>query len=349
MRIGIAYNLSSEVAAAEGIPSDRADEFDSLETVQDIEHGIIAAGHEPVRLGFGLNAIARLQQQPVDLVFNIAEGLYGRARESQMPAILDMMKIPYTFSDTQTLSLALDKAMTKQILMQNGINTPAFWSIDNPVQLEALIQSGSLKYPLFVKPSCEGSSMGINSNSRVTCEEDLRNQVNLLVAAYPGSSILIEEFLPGREVTVGVIGNREPEVLGMMSFKLLSGTDRDFFYTPEIKHHWEKYLIPECPANLSADEYQKVLDLAIGVFKTLRCRDCARIDMRFDASGEPSFMEINPLAGLARGKSDIPVMAELMGLSYEDLIGRIIQVALERIDAERFETTMITEIQRETA
>ncbi|MCE5193143.1 MAG: ATP-grasp domain-containing protein [Candidatus Cryosericum sp.] len=349
MRIGIAYNLSSEVAAAEGIPSDRADEFDSLETVQDIEHGIIAAGHEPVRLGFGLNAIARLRGQPVDLVFNIAEGLYGRARESQMPAILDMMKIPYTFSDTQTLSLALDKAMTKQILMQNGINTPAFWSVDNPVQVEALIQSGALKYPLFVKPSCEGSSMGINSNSRVTCEEDLRNQVNLLMAAYPGSSILIEEFLPGREVTVGVIGNREPEVLGMMSFKLLSGTDRDFFYTPEIKHHWEKYLIPECPANLSADEYQKVLDLAIRVFKTLRCRDCARIDMRFDASGEPSFMEINPLAGLTRGKSDIPVMAELMGLSYEDLIGRIIQVALERIDAERFETTMVTEAQRETA
>ena len=349
MRIGIAFNLSSEVAAAEGVPSDRADEFDSLETVQNIENGIIAAGHEPVRLGFGLDAITCLRRHPVDLVFNIAEGLYGRARESQMPAILDMMRIPYTFSDTQTLSLALDKAMTKQVLMQNGINTPAFWSVDNPVQVEAVIQTGLLKYPVFVKPSCEGSSMGINNNSRVTCEGELRNQVNLLVTAYPGSSILIEEFLPGREVTVGIIGNREPEVLGMMSFKLLSGTERDFFYTPEIKHHWENYLIPECPADLTADEYQKVRDLAIGVFKALRCRDCARIDMRFDANGEPSFMEINPLAGLTKGKSDIPVMAELMGLSYEDLIGRIIQVAVERIDAEQFETTMVTEAQRETA
>jgi len=348
MRIGITYNLSTEVAAAEGIPSDRADEFDSLETVRNIERGIIAVGHEPVRLGFGLDAIVRLKRQPVDLVFNIAEGLYGRARESQMPAILDMMGIPYTFSDTLALSLALDKTMTKQVLMQNGINTPAFWSVDNPVQVEAIIQTGALKYPLFVKPSREGSSMGINDSSRVTCDDELRNQVGVVLAAYPGSSILIEEFLPGREVTVGVIGNREPEVLGVMSFKLLSGTEKDFFYTPEIKHHWEKYVVPECPADLTADEYQKARDLAVGVFKALHCRDCARIDMRFDANGEPSFMEINPLAGLTKGKSDIPVMAELMGLSYEDLIGRIVQVAVERIDAERPETTMVTEAQRAT-
>lgn len=348
MRIGITYNLSTEAATAQGIPSDRADEFDSLETVQNIEKGIIAAGHEPVRLGFGLDAISRLKRQPVDLVFNIAEGLYGRARESQMPAILDMMGIPYTFSDTLALSLALDKTVTKQVLMQNGINTPAFWSVDNPVQVETIIQSGSPRYPLFVKPSREGSSMGINDNSRVTCDDELRNQVGELLAAYPGSSILIEEFLPGREVTVGVVGNREPEVLGVMSFKLLSGTEKDFFYTPEIKHHWEKYLVPECPADLTADEYQKVRDLAVNVFKALHCRDCARIDMRFDANGEPSFMEINPLAGLTKGKSDIPVMAELMGLSYEDLIGRIIQAAVERIDAERPEATMVTEAQRET-
>jgi D-alanine-D-alanine ligase len=265
-----------------------------------------------------------------------------------MPAILDMMGIPYTFSDTLALSLALDKTMTKQVLMQHGINTPAFWSVDNPVQVETIIQSGALKYPLFVKPSREGSSMGINDNSRVTCDDELRNQVGALLAAYPGSSILIEEFLPGREVTVGVIGNREPEVLGVMSFKLLSGTEKDFFYTPEIKHHWEKYIVPECPADLTVDEYQKVRDLAVGVFKALHCRDCARIDMRFDANGEPSFMEINPLAGLSKGKSDIPVMAELMGLSYEDLIGRIIQAAVERIDAERPETTVVTEVQRVT-
>ena len=348
MRIGITYNLFTEVAAAEGIPSDRADEFDSLETVQNIEKGIIAAGHNPVRLGFGLGAIARLKRQPVDLVFNIAEGLYGRARESQMPAILDMMGIPYTFSDTLALSLALDKTITKQVLMQHGINTPAFWSVDNPVQVETIIQTNALKYPLFVKPSREGSSMGINDNSRVTCDDELRNQVGALLAAYPGSSILIEEFLPGREVTVGVIGNREPEVLGVMSFKLLGGAEKDFFYTPEIKHHWEKYIVPECPADLTADEYQKVRDLAVGVFKALHCRDCARIDMRFDANGEPSFIEINPLAGLSKGKSDIPVMAELMGVSYEDLIGHIIQAAVERIDAERPETTVVTEAQRVT-
>jgi len=348
MRIGITYNLSSEAVAVEGVPSDRADEFDSLETVENIERGIIAAGHQPVRLGFGLEAISRLKKQPVDLVFNIAEGLYGRARESQMPALLDMMGIPYTFSDTLTLSLALDKTMTKQVLMQEGINTPAFWSVDNLVQVETLIESGRLRYPLFVKPSREGSSMGINDNSRVTCDEELRSQVGALISSYAGSSILLEEFLPGREVTVGVIGNREPEILGVMSFRLLSGTTRDFFYTPEIKHHWEKYLVPECPANLSAAEYEKVRTLAVRVFKALRCRDCARIDMRFDANGEPSFMEINPLAGLTKGKSDIPVMAALMGLSYEELIGRIVQAAVERLNAEQ-PTMLVTETQHATA
>ena len=133
-----------------------------------------------------------------------------------------------------------------------------------------------------------------------------------------------------------------------MSFKLLGGAEKDFFYTPEIKHHWEKYLVPECPADLTADEYQKVRNLAVGVLKAQHCRDCARIDMRFDANGEPSFIEINPLAGLSKGKSDIPVMAELMGVSYEDLIGHIIQAAVERIDAERPETTVVTEAQRVT-
>lgn len=348
MHIGITYNLSSEVAAADGVPVDRADEFDSLETVENIERGIRAAGHEPVRLGFGLEAIARLQQQPVDLVFNIAEGLYGRARESQMPALLDMVRVPYTFSDTLTLSVALDKTMTKQVLLQEGINTPAFWSVDNLIQIERLIESGSLRYPLFVKPSREGSSMGIDGNSRITSDEELRSQVGLLLSAYPGSSILIEEFLPGREITVGVIGNREPEILGVMSFRLLHGMYKDFFYTPEMKHHWEKYLVPECPADLTDAEYEKVRMLAIRVFKALHCRDCARIDMRFDANGEPSFMEINPLAGLTKGKSDIPVMAALQGISYEELIGRILQAAVERLGAEQ-PTMLVTEAQHATA
>ncbi len=146
---------------------------------------------------------------------------------------------------------------------------------------------------------------------------------------------MIETFLPGREVTVGVIGNQEPKILGVMSFRLLGGLEKDFFYTPEIKHNWEKYLVPECPAKLTPEEYDKVCTLALRVFKILHCRDCARIDIRFDANNEPSFVEINPLAGLTENKSDIPVMAELMGISYEKLISRIIEETIKRIELER--------------
>ncbi|MCX6737259.1 MAG: hypothetical protein NTX26_00745 [Candidatus Parcubacteria bacterium] len=366
MKIGITYNLSPEAIASDETPNDRADEFDSIETVENIEKGIIASGHEPIRLGFGLEAMHKLEKEPVDLVFNIAEGLYGRAREAQMPALLDMMKIPYTFSDTLTTSLALNKTLTKQVLMAEGINTPNFWYVDNLSQLEEIINSGKINYPLFVKPSSEGSSMGINENSRVTSNEGLREQVALLLSMYPGSHALIETFLPGREVTVGVIGNKDPQILGVMSFHLLSEVEKDgrevtvgvignkdpqilgvmsfhllsevekdFFYTPEIKHNWEKYLVPECPAKLTSEEYGKVCILALRVFKILHCRDCARIDIRFDANNEPSFVEINPLAGLTKGKSDIPVMAELMGISYEKLIGRIIDETIKRIELEK--------------
>ncbi|MFZ2414961.1 MAG: ATP-grasp domain-containing protein [Minisyncoccia bacterium] len=335
MKIGITYNLSPEAMASDETPNDRADEFDSIETVENIEKGIISAGHEPIRLGFGLEAMHKLEKEPVDLVFNIAEGLYGRAREAQMPALLDMMKIPYTFSDTLTTSLALNKTLTKQVLMAEGINTPDFWYVDTLNQLEEIINSGKINYPLFVKPSSEGSSMGINEKSRIASDEGLREQVALLLSMYPGSHALIETFLPGREVTVGVIGNEDPQILGIMSFRLLSGVEKDFFYTPEIKHNWEKYLVPECPAKLTPEEYEKVSTLALRVFKILHCRDCARIDIRFDANNEPSFVEINPLAGLTKGKSDIPVMAEFMGISYEKLIGRIIEETIKRIELEK--------------
>ena len=335
MKIGITYNLSPEAIASDETPNDRADEFDSIETVENIEKGIVLAGHEPIRLGFGLEAMHKLEREPVDLVFNIAEGLYGRAREAQMPALLDMMKIPYTFSDTLTMSLALNKTLTKQVLKEEGINTPDFWYVDDMSQLEKIINSGKITYPLFVKPSSEGSSMGINEESRVSTKEELRKQVTFLLSIYPGSNALIETFLPGREVTVGIVGNEDPQILGVMSFHLLSGVEKDFFYTPEIKHNWEKYLIPECPAKLTPEEYDKVCTLALRVFETLHCRDCARIDMRFDANNEPSFVEINPLAGLTNKKSDIPVMAELMGISYEKLIGRIIDEAIKRLELEK--------------
>lgn len=344
MKIGITYNLAPEAIESVETPNDRADEFDSIETVENIEKGILALGYEPVRLGFGLEALHKLEQQPVDLVFNIAEGLYGRAREAQMPALLDMLKIPYTFSDTLALALALNKTLTKQVLKQEGINTPTFEYVEDMARLERLIKSRMVRYPSFVKPSSEGSSMGINENSKVTSDEELRHQVQTLITTYPGSNILIEEYLPGKEVTVGILGNRQPTIIGVMSFKLLGIEEKDFFYTPEIKHNWEKYLVPECPARLTYTEYNRVCHLALRVFKILRCRDCARIDFRFDRNNQPSFVEINPLAGLTKGKSDIPVMAELMGISYETLIGDIIKEAIKRTGC--LKTSKITTLQK---
>lgn len=346
MRIGISYNLKSDfVRAAADVPEDKFEEFDDIATVEDIEKVLHHLGHKTVRLGFGLPAIARLREEPVDAVFNISEGINGRAREAQMPAIFDMLGIPCIGSDSLTIALALDKAWTKKIVAQAGFATPQFYTVDNSIQLERMMESQGLRYPLFVKLSCEGSSMSINDDSRVRNAQELRDRVQYLLTRYEGETVLVEEFMPGREFTVGILGNREPEVVAVMEV-VPSDTTKDlasFVYGLDEKRNCETKIIYRIPEDLDEATEHSIHVLALGVYKELRCRDFARVDVRLDESGVPNFIELNTLPGLNKRHSDLPIMAHLAGISYEELITRITEQALERLQQAPLTTTVVTE------
>lgn len=351
MRIGICYNLKTDFDhVTASMPDDRFEELDDIGTVEDIERVLHSEGHETVRLGFGVPAIARLQKQPVDLVFNISEGVNGRAREAQMPAIFDMLGIPCVGSDSLTIALALDKAWTKKVVAQAGFVTPAFYTVDNSIQLEHMMENHDLRYPLFVKLSCEGSSMSIDDHSRVRNARELAERVQYLMATYEGETILIEEFMPGREFTVGIVGNREPEVVAVMEV-VPSDTTKDlanFVYGLDEKRNCETKIIYRIPEDLDESTDRAIRTLAVGVYKELRCRDMARVDVRLDENGVPNFIELNTLPGLNKRHSDLPILAHLAGMPYDELILRVLGHAVERIQQTPQAVAVVTEDQRAT-
>jgi len=349
MRIGICYNLKTDFdRVTASMPDDRFEELDDIGTVEDIERVLHAEGHETVRLGFGMPAIAKLQKEHVDLVFNISEGLNGRAREAQMPAIFDMLGIPCVGSDSLTIALALDKAWTKKIVAQAGFATPAFYTVDNSIQLEQMMENHELRYPLFVKLSCEGSSMSIDDHSKVRNAAELAERVQYLMATYRGETILVEEFMPGREFTVGIVGNREPEVVAVMEV-VPSDTTKDlanFVYGLDEKRNCETKIIYRIPEDLDEATDRAIRALAVGVYKELRCRDMARVDVRLDENGVPNFIELNTLPGLNKRHSDLPILARLAGMPYDELIARVLGHALERIQQAPQGVAVVTEDQR---
>ena len=349
MRIGISYNLKNDFDEfVTGLPDDRFEELDDIGTVQDIEAILHSLGHETVRLGFGTPALARLREEPVDLIFNISEGINGRAREAQMPAMFDMLGIPAVGSDALTIALALDKAWTKKIVAQAGYATPQFFTVDNSIQLERVMERQDLRYPLFVKLACEGSSMSIDEHSRVTSPEELRARVEYLLATYDGETVLVEEFMPGREFTVGLLGNREPEIVAIMEV-VPADPAKDlaqFVYGIDEKRNCATKVCYRIPGDLDPATEQAVRVLALGVYKELRCRDMARVDVRLDQNGVPNFIEVNTLPGLNRIHSDLPIMAHLAGMSYEQLISRILEHTLERLQHAPTPASLITESQR---
>jgi D-alanine-D-alanine ligase len=205
MRIGIAFDLKGDFSIDGRRPDDWLEEYDSEGTIQALQDAIAALGHEAICLGGGRTFLERISKNPVDLVFNLAEGSRGRSREAHIPALLEMLEIPYTHSDPLTLAVTLDKEMAKRIVLSEGIPTPAFKLIRNQRDAENI----GLPFPLFVKPAYEGSSKGIRSHSRVEGEEELEREIQRLLKEY-GTPVLVETFLPGREFTVGVLGNGSP-------------------------------------------------------------------------------------------------------------------------------------------
>jgi len=302
-------------------------EFDSPLTIEGIEGALIEAGHEVTRIGTVRALTTRLSAgERWDLVFNIAEGLHGVSREAQVPALLEAFDIPYVFSDPLTCALTLDKAMAKRVVRDHAIPTAQFYVAHHS---RALPPSG-MHFPMFVKPLAEGTGKGISADSYVTTTPALRTAVSTLLNRHH-QPVLIEEYLPGREFTVGIIGNGDSaRAIGVM--EVLPGNSAEAHgYTYENKEHYELHM----HYRLARDrEAQRAARTALAAWRALRCRDGGRLDLRSDAAGIPHFLEVNPLAGLHPLRSDLVILAGMVGMDYQQLIGSILDAAVRRLNME---------------
>lgn len=326
LRVGIAYDLRSDFAAHADGPDDRLEEYDSESTVAAIVEGLSANGYQPELLGGGRRLMEKVMARPPDLVFNLAEGFGTRAREAHVPAVLEMLGVPFTHSDPVTLGVTLDKAMAKRLVAGMGVATPRFAVLTRPEQVASL----DLTFPVIAKPLFEGSSMGIRKTSRVDDRQALGELVSGLLRGY-GQAVLVEEFCNGPEFTVGIIGTGESaRVLAVMEIVPKRATSDEFVYSVEVKRNYETEVEYQVPSQRPAQVLSAVEDLALRAYRALECRDVGRVDVRLDAQGQPYFIELNPLPGINPISSDLVIMTGRMGISYADLIGRIVQGARER-------------------
>ncbi len=322
------YNLKRNVHERNGVPFDQDSEFDTQRTIETIVSALQACGHTVHLVEATLGLPQWFLTHRVDLVFNIAEGVYGEHRESQVPAILESLHIPYTGSNSVTLAIALDKAKTKQILASEGIPTPPWQLFVTPQTL----LNARLAFPLIVKPNREGSSKGIWRESVVGDEASMRRQVAHIYERYHQEA-LVEEFIEGRELTVGVIGE-EPLPILEIDFSSCQGSG-EFFYSWRMKEFQGDAslgLAPTllCPSRLDASTTRRIQDVALRAHKALGCVDVSRTDIRLRADGTPFVLEINPLPGLSPLDSNFPIMTTAAGYSHAALIQRIVNLAMAR-------------------
>jgi D-alanine-D-alanine ligase len=324
LRVGLCYDLAAKHQPKPGEPRDKAAEFDSPETVQALQEVITALGHEVLPIGDGQDLLKFLAGGgKVDLVFNLAEGLHGRSRESQVPALLEMWQIPYTGADPLTLALCLDKVMFKRVLQAERIPTPTFREVLSAGEAEIL----DFPLPAFVKPAGEGSGKGIKADCRVDTIVALR-KVTLRVGKTYGWPVLVEEYLPGMEITVGIVGNGDARVIGSMQIEFLPGSGGIYSY--QTKKQYLKLVDYHVPPRLPAKTLQAVEATALKTYHLTGCRDFGRVDLRLDRQGHPNVMEINPLAGLNPVSSDLVILTKAKGIAYQTLIGDILGAALNR-------------------
>jgi len=323
-----------------GKADDSQAEYDPPETIEAIRAAVESLGHEVVPLEANSELPQRLVESKVDLVFNIAEGLSGRNREAQVPALCELVGVPYTGSDSATLALALDKALCKRILRQHQILTPEFQVM--ATGREKLSPLLGQKFPLIVKPNAEGSSKGIASTGVVDDEASLRNAVRELIERYRQPA-LIEEYIAGREFTVGLLGDKRPRILPPMEICFKDTSKARPIYDYEVKQEWEKHVRYDCPAKLSAAELKAVERAALRTFTALDCRDVARVDLRMSATGEVYVLEVNPLPGLTPDYSDLVLISKAAGLDYRTLIAEILSGALRRLRDKRREERAIVQ------
>ncbi|MSQ95249.1 MAG: ATP-grasp domain-containing protein [Gemmataceae bacterium] len=323
MKIGITYNLKSAAPKLPGVADDADEEFDSPHTIEAIAKVLRGMGHSVALLGDGREFLEKVLADRPDLVFNFAEGVgVSRSREARVPAVLDMLGIPYTGSDPFTMAVTLDKDCAKKLVALAGVAVPHSFALeaDAPV---ASIPIAQLKFPLVVKPAWEGSSKGIRSKCLVNEAREIPDVVESLRQAHP-QTVLLEEYIEGDELTVGLLGNDPPSILGVMRVVPKFQVER-FIYSLEIKRDYRKLVTYECPP-----PSPRVEEAARIAFRALGCRDVSRVDFRV-RDGVPYFLEVNPLPGLNPDDSDLVILAGLVGWSYERLVSAVVEAALKRI------------------
>ncbi|MBG0776579.1 MAG: D-alanine--D-alanine ligase [Desulfovibrionaceae bacterium] len=328
MIVGLTYDLRQDYLDR-GFGLDETAEFDRPDTITAIEAALEGLGYETRRIGNAYDLIKALASGARwDLVFNIAEGLYGYGRESLVPALLDAHRIPYVFSDPLTLAVTLHKAVAKRVVRDAGVPTPRFVVFEDlDTVSDAALAAAGLTYPVFAKPVAEGTGKGVGPSSRVADGDGLRTTCAALLATYR-QPVLVEEYLPGREFTVGIVGTGSAaRVLATMEIVPGAGAECvDYTFVNK----------DECDSRV---EYRLGLDeagrgaarVALAAYRALNVADAGRVDVRLAADGTPSFMEINPLAGLHPEHSDLPILCTLADISFTDLMDAIMRSAMERV------------------
>ncbi len=319
LKVGLAFNMKRSDTTSD----DSEAEYDSPRTIQAITEAIEGYGHQVVPLEATGDFPRALLASGVDIVFNLAEGIRGRNREAQVPSLCELMNIPYTGSDPATLSLCLDKGLGKRLLREQGIETPAF-----QVLVTGREKLRPFRFPVIVKPNAEGTSKGITRKSVVDDEAGIRAAARELIDRYDQPA-LVEEYITGREFTVGLLGERRPRVLPAMEVIFLRTTARPV-YDYECKQHWERHVRYECPAELTKEQERTMERVSRATFMALGCRDVARVDLRLAPDGRIWVIEVNPLPGLTPEYSDLCLIASGAGMDYKTLIGEILAGGVKR-------------------
>ena len=320
MKIGLTYDLRSWYIDR-GYSMDDTAEFDKQETVDALENSLKLMGHETESIGNTFQLIEALAAgKRWDMVFNIAEGLYGDGRESVVPAILDQYKIPYVFSGPVIMGLSLNKHLAKLVVASKGVPVSPGYLISELKDLDKC----NLRYPLFVKPVSEGTGKGITEKSLVNTHEELKSMVEWILKEFRQPA-LVEEYLPGREFTVGIIGYGE-EAIAIGGMEVICANNLP--YSVEVKENYQNY----CSYKpLDADIIDECKSVAINAWKALDAVDAGRVDLKGDRDGKICFIEANPLAGLNPIHSDLPILSRMYVIEYQTLMERIMKTAIKRI------------------
>ncbi len=328
MRIGIAFDLKPKNCPA-NLPEDIFEEFDSEEVIFALKNVFEKFGFDVILLESGKNFLKNILKEKVDFVFNIAEGFGTRSREGHIPSVCEMLGVPYSGSDPLSLNITLDKEICKRFAKSIGIRTPYFKIVNKESDFKKL---NFKKFPAIVKLKNEGSSMGLRLSSKVKNLDELKEKVYYLLKNY-NEPVLIEEFISGKEITVGIIGNDEnARVLGMMEIRPKRLKQEDFIYSLEVKRNYKEEVDYIVPPEIKEKTKKEIEKNALKIYKLLSLRDIARIDFRCDKDENPYFLEINPLPGLNPNTSDLPIMAYKLGMDYNSLLKEIITSAFSRYE-----------------